>query len=204
MLVRRLEALGLIIGPLMFALSPLFWTDGHYGVTGGLLIAISTVPWVFGLIGESNALSHRLPVWSGLWLLLVLIGMFGTVAFGLQGVFESVFGVDHASSLADFEGYPLPVAIILVLAGPTFPAALFLLGAMYWRTEITPRWVALLLVFAAAAFPIARVTRSIPVALTADLVMLTTFCSVAWFAWRRTDSNAGHRIPQVRDAKIEQ
>lgn len=162
------------------------------------------MPWVFGLIGEYSALRPRLPVLSGLWLILVLIGMFGTVAFGLQGVFESVFGVDHASSLTAFEGYPLPVAIILLLAGTTFPAALFLLGAMYWRTEITPCWVALLLVFAAAAFPIARVTRSIPVALIADLVMLTTFCFLAWFEWRRTDGYAGHRIPQVRDAKIEE
>ncbi len=56
MVVRRLESLGLIIGPLLFALSPLFWIDGHYGVTGGLLIAIAAVPWVYGLIGEYNAL----------------------------------------------------------------------------------------------------------------------------------------------------
>lgn len=45
MVMRRLENLGLVVGPLMFALSPLFWVDGHYGVTGGLLIATATVPW---------------------------------------------------------------------------------------------------------------------------------------------------------------
>lgn len=138
MVVRRLESLGLIIGPLLFALSPLFWIDGHYGVTGGLLIAIAAVPWVYGLIGEYNALRPRFPLLSGLWMLLVLIGMFGTVAFGLQGVFESVFGITEFRSLATFDIYPLPVAIVLILAGPLFPVALLSLGAMHWWTGLTP------------------------------------------------------------------
>ncbi|WP_017793297.1 hypothetical protein [Leucobacter salsicius] len=188
MMMRRLQSLGLVIGPLIFALSPLFWIDGHYGVIGGLLIATATVPWVFGLIGEYNALSLRLPVLSGLWLLLVLIGMFGTVVFGLQGVFEAIFGVTEWRSLATFEVYPLPVAVVLTLAGPVFPAALLFLGAMHWRTGLTPRWSAALLVLAAVAFPIARITRSTPVAFIADLVMLAAFCAVAWFSWHRTSA----------------
>lgn len=175
---------------MMFALSPLFWVDGHYGVTGGLLIAMATVPWVFGLVGEYNALRAQLPIVSGLWMLLVLIGMFGTVAFGLQGVFESVFGVDDSSALAAFGVYPLPVTVILMMAGPVFPASLLCLGALYWKTGLTPRWGAVTLILAAVAFPIARVTRSIPVALVADLVMLAAFCTVAWFAWNRAGTTA--------------
>ncbi|UVI37748.1 hypothetical protein [Brevibacterium spongiae] len=190
MVVRRLESLGLIIGPLLFALSPLFWVDGHYGVTGGLLIAMASVPWVYGLIGEYRTLRPRLPLLSGLWMLLVLIGMFGTVAFGLQGVFESVLGATESSSLAAFESYPLSVTIVLILAGPVFPAALLSLGAMHWWTGLTPRWSAVLLVLAAAAFPVARVTRSVPVAFIADLVMLAAFCAVAWFAWNRRNEIA--------------
>ncbi|MFN3337592.1 hypothetical protein [Paeniglutamicibacter gangotriensis] len=185
-----MESLGLIIGPLLFALSPLFWIDGHYGVTGGLLIAIAAVPWVYGLIGEYNALRPRFPLLSGLWMLLVLIGMFGTVAFGLQGVFESVFGITEFRSLATFDIYPLPVAIVLILAGPLFPVALLSLGAMHWWTGLTPRWSAVLLVFAAAAFPVARISRSVPVAFIADLVMLAAFCVVAWFAWHRRDEES--------------
>lgn len=192
--IRRLESLGLVIGPMLFALSPLFWIDGHYGVIGGLLIATATVPWVFGLIGEYSALRLHLPVLSGLWMLLVLIGMFGTVAFGLQGVFESVFGVGEWRSLATFDAYPLPVAVVLLLAGPVFPAALLVLGAMYWRTGLTPRWSAALLVLAAVAFPVARVTRSTPVAFVADLVMLAAFCVVAWFSWRRESAAAARRL----------
>lgn len=190
MVIRRLQALGLILGPALFALSPLFWNDGHYGVAGGLLIALATVPWVYGLIGEYDDLRSRFPVASGLWLLVVLVGMFGTVAFGLQGVFESVFGVDDSAALAAFGDYPTTVAIILLLAGPVFPGALLLLGAMLWRSSLTPTWCAALLCLAAAAFPVARVTRSAPVALVADLVMLAAFGAVAWFSWRRATAPA--------------
>ena len=125
-------------------------------------------------------------------LLAMLTGSdaFGTVAFGLQGVFESVFGITEFRSLATFDIYPLPVAIVLILAGPLFPVALLSLGAMHWWTGLTPRWSAVLLVFAAAAFPVARISRSVPVAFIADLVMLAAFCVVAWFAWHRRDEKS--------------
>ena len=77
MWITRLQRSGLVLGPVLFALSPLFWVDGHYGVVGGMLIAVSMVPWVYGLLGEYERLRRPLPRISGLWLLLVLIGMFG-------------------------------------------------------------------------------------------------------------------------------
>lgn len=158
MRVSRLNDLGLVIGPALFALSPAFWKDGHYGAVGGMLIAVSTVPWVFGLIGQYDRVRSRLPLAAGLWLLLVLIGMFGTVAFGLQGFFEDVFGVDDASALAAFDGYPAAGTVMFLLAGPTFPLALLLLGMMLWHTRLSPRACSGLLVIAAIAFPIARVS----------------------------------------------
>lgn len=128
---------------------------------------------------------------------MVVIGMFGTVAFGLQGVFESVLGASEWRSTATFDIYPVPVAVILLLAGPMFPAALLLLGAQYWRTGLTPRWVAIALVFAAITFPVARVTRLTSVAFVADLIMLAAFCFVAWFSWRRTANVAQPPSPRV-------
>lgn len=184
MTVARFHALGLILGPALFALSPIFWNDGHYGVTGGMLIAVSTIPWVFGLLGEYNRIRAELPIAAELWFLLVLIGMFGTVAFGLQGFFEGVFGFDDSSSLAAFDGYPLAGTILFLLAGPTFPLALLLLGTILWRTRLSPRACSGLLLVAAAAFPIARATRVPAVALVADLAMLAAFCGVAWYSLR--------------------
>ncbi|MFZ2527679.1 MAG: hypothetical protein WAX14_08510 [Rhodococcus sp. (in: high G+C Gram-positive bacteria)] len=186
MLVPRLQILGLVVGPAIFALSPLFWNDGHYGIVGGMLIAVSTVPWVFGLLGEHERLRPAFPVVSALWFLLVLIGMFGTVAFGLQGFFEGVFGVDDSSALAAFEGYPTGGTVVFVLAGPAFPLALIVLGAMQWHTRMSPRWCVALLCVAAIAFPVARVTRSTPVAFVADIVMLVAFCWMARYSWLAT------------------
>ncbi|MFD7368046.1 hypothetical protein ACFV4I_17450 [Nocardiopsis alba] len=85
MIVRRLQAVALFLGPVTFAASPFFWNDGHYGVTGGMLIALSMVPWVYGFLGEYDRLREHMPTLSGLWLLVLLAGMFGSISFGLQG-----------------------------------------------------------------------------------------------------------------------
>lgn len=187
MFIRRLQVLGLVVGPVLFALSPLFWTDGHYGIVGGMLIAVSMVPWVFGLIGEYDRLRITLPRASVLWLLVVIWGMFGSVAFGLQGFFEGVFGVTPESPLNMFEIYPVAGATLLLISGPMFPAALMLLGVLYWLTGLAPRWVATLVCVAAAAFPIARVARVDWIAVAADLLMLIAFCAIAWIVWPRTE-----------------
>lgn len=183
MFIRRVQALCLVIGPTLFALSPIFWIDGRYGIVGGMLIAVAMVPWVFGLLGEYDRLRPHLPVVSGLWMLLVLIGMFGSIAFGLQGFFEGVLGTTDGASPATFTGYPTAGALVLLLAGPMFPAALVVLSIFHWRTRLAPRWVASLLALAAAMFPVARVARIDTLAVIADLLMLGTFCVIAWRAW---------------------
>ncbi|MEJ1087672.1 hypothetical protein WDU99_05015 [Microbacterium sp. Mu-80] len=151
MFIRRVQALCLVIGPTLFALSPLFWVDGHYGIVGGMLIAVAMVPWGFGLLGEYDRLHPHLPVVSGLWMLLVLIGMFGSIAFGLQCFFEGVLRTTDGASPATFTGYPAAGALVLLLAGPMLPAA--------------------------------RVARIDTLAVIADLLMLGTFCVIAWRAW---------------------
>lgn len=186
MLVQRLQAVALFLGPVIFAASPFFWVDGHYGVTGGMLIALSTVPWVYGLIGEYEQFRERVPVLAGLWLLLLLVGMFGSIAFGLQGFFEGVFGISDRTSLAVLDGYPPQSLFVLWLPGPTFPLALLAFGVILGRTRMSPRWVAVLLCFAAIIFPLARVLRLDWVAYIADLLMLLPFCHLAWHAWQRS------------------
>jgi uncharacterized membrane protein YhaH (DUF805 family) len=193
-LVPRLRVLGLVVGPAIFALSPLFWDDGHYGTVGGMLIAVSTVPWVYGLLGEYERLRVTLPVVSGLWILLVLIGMFGTIAFGLQGFFEGAFGVNDESGLTAFDEYPVGGTVVLLLAGPTFPLALIVLGAMQWHTRMSPRSCVVLLCVAAIAFPVARVTRSTPVALVADVMMLVAFCWMARHSWTATSGRRRENV----------
>lgn len=183
MWITRLQRSGLVLGPVLFALSPLFWVDGHYGVVGGMLIAVSMVPWVYGLLGEYERLRRPLPRISGLWLLLVLIGMFGSIAFGLQGFFEGVLGGAGGVALDAFADYPVWGAAVLLLSGPVFPLALLVLSILHWRTGLSPRWSAALLCVAAVAFPIARVVRLDVVAVAADLLMVVAFWVLAWHSW---------------------
>jgi hypothetical protein len=185
MLTHRLQAAGLLLGPVIFAASPLFWVDGHYGVTGGMLIALAMVPWVYGLIGEYERLRERVPTLAGLWLLLLLIGMFGSIAFGLQGFFEGVFGITGRASLAALDDYPPQSVLVLWLPGPTFPLALLVFGLLLGWNRMSPRWVAILICIAAIIFPLGRVLRVDWVAYFADLLMVLPFGYLAWRAWQR-------------------
>lgn len=186
MIVRRLQAAGLFLGPVIFAISPFFWVDGHYGVTGGMLVALAMVPWVYGLLGEYDHLRERTPIPAGLWLLLLLVGMFGSIAFGLQGFFEGALAADDRSGLAALDGYPPQSLFVLWLPGPTFPLALVVFGAMLAWTRLAPAWDAAMICAAAIAFPLARVLRTELVAYAADLLLVVAFGHLAWRAWRRT------------------
>jgi hypothetical protein len=185
MLIARLQAAGLLLGPVIFAISPLFWIDGHYGITGGMLIALAMVPWVYGLIGEYERLRERVPTLAGLWLLLLIIGMLGSIAFGLQGFFEGVFGITERASLAALDDFPPQSLLVLWLPGPTFPLALLIFGLLLGWNRMSPRWVAILICIAAIIFPLSRVLRVDWIAYIADLLMILPFGYLAWRSWRR-------------------
>ncbi|PWU56763.1 hypothetical protein DLJ47_04990 [Micromonospora sp. S4605] len=185
MVVQRLQAAALLLGPLIFAASPFFWIDGHYGVNGGMLIALSMVPWVYGLIGEYERLRECAPRAAGLWLLLLLIGMFGSITFGMQGFFEEVFGMVDRTALDQLEDYPPQSLFVLWLPGPTFPLSLLVFGILLGWTRLSQRWVAALICLAAIAFPVGRVLRLEWVAYLVDLLVIVPFSQLAWCAWRR-------------------
>lgn len=193
MVVQRLQAVAMVVGPVVFAASPFFWVDGHYGVNGGMLIALSTVPWVFGLIGEYERLRERVPVAAGLWLLLLLVGMFGTIAFGLQGFFEGAFGLHDRVGLERFADDPPQSLLVLWLPGPSFPAAMFAFGALLLWTRTAPWWDASLICLAAIAFPLGRVLRLEWVAYVVDVLVIIAFAHLAWRAWLRTTEPTGDR-----------
>ncbi|TDD05323.1 hypothetical protein E1181_15505 [Saccharopolyspora terrae] len=190
MVMQRLQAVALFLGPVIFAASPFFWVDGHYGVNGGMLIALSMVPWVYGLIGEYERLRERVPIAAGLWLLLLLVGMFGSIAFGLQGFFEGAFGLHSRIGVAGFADYPPQSLLVLWLPGPVFPGALLVFGVLLFWTRMSPWWDAALICLAAVAFPLGRVLRLEWVAYVVDLLVIVAFAHLAWRAWRRSTADA--------------
>lgn len=199
MVVQRLQAVALLLGPVIFAASPFFWIDGHYGVNGGMLIALSMVPWVYGLIGEYERLRERVPIAAGLWLLLVLVGMFGSIAFGLQGFFEGAFGLHDRVGLERFADYPPQSLLVLWLPGPTFPGALLVFGLLLFWTRMSPWWDATLICLAAVAFPLGRVLRLEWVAYVVDLLVIIAFAHLAWRAWHRDSAKAKTEVSGDRN-----
>ncbi|TQM36418.1 hypothetical protein [Pseudonocardia cypriaca] len=169
----------LVLGPLLLAASTFFWVDGRYGVVGGVLVALSSATWVYGLVGAWERLHPRLPAATAAGLVLTLLGTFGGIAFGLQGFFEGAFGVSSAESLAAVDQHPVAAWLALWGAGPLFPLSLVLLGAALLWTRLVPRPVAVALMIAGIAFPLSRIGRIDLVAHAVDVVLLGASASLA-------------------------
>jgi hypothetical protein len=176
-----LRCASLVLGPLLLAASTFFWEGGRYGVTGGVLVALSGIAWVYGLIGIWERLHPRLPVAAALGLVLTLLGTFGGIAFGLQGFFEGAFGLSAAESLAAVGEHPVASWLVLWGPGPLFPLSLVLLGAALLWTRLVPRPLAVALLVAGVAFPLSRIGRVELMAHAIDALLLG---ASAWLAAR--------------------
>jgi hypothetical protein len=153
-----------------------------------MLISLSMVPWVYGLLGEYEQLRAHIPRTAGIWLLLLLAGMFGSISFGLQGFFEEALGVVDRIALDSFSEYPPQSLLVLWLPGPAFPLSILLFGMMIGWTGVAPRWAAVFICIAAVAFPVGRVLRLEWVAYVVDFLVVLPFSYLAWRAWHRAEN----------------
>ncbi|ADD43988.1 hypothetical protein [Stackebrandtia nassauensis] len=178
-MTRILRTTSLILGPLSLAASTFFWEDGRYGVTGGVLVALASTAWIYGLLGVWEHLRDRSPLLSAVGIVLTVVGTFGGIAFGTQGFFEGIFDVSGAESLDAAARYPVASWFVLWLPGPLFPISLMLLGAMLLRLRVTPVPVAVALMLGGLAFPASRVSRVDLIAHGADVVLLAASAALA-------------------------
>jgi hypothetical protein len=172
MSLLALRRASLVLGPLLLATSTFFWEDGRYGLTGGVLVALASTTWVYGLIGAWELVHTRLPWAATCGLALTLLGTFGGIAFGLQGFFEGAFGLSAAESLAAICEQPVAAWLALWGPGPLFPLSLVLLGVALLWTRLVPRPLAVTLLVAGAAFPLSRIGRVDLVAHGVDALLL--------------------------------
>jgi hypothetical protein len=189
-----LRRTSLVLGPLVLAASTFFWVDGRYGVTGGLLVALASTAWAYGLLGAWERLHPRLPAAATAGLALTLLGTFGGITFGLQGFFEGAFGISTAESLAAVNQHPVAAWLALWGAGPLFPLSLVLLGAALLWTRLVPRPLAATLLVAGVAFPLSRVGR---VDLAAHAVDVLLLGASAWLATRLPAGTSSVRSPDA-------
>jgi hypothetical protein len=171
---RTLFGLSLVLAPLLFTASSLFWTtSGEYGVVGGALLVFGSLFWIVAFAALFGALRSRTPryaVWG--WLVAAYGAVCGGAAFAFQGMFVEMHGATHAESLAGLARYPVVANAIFWIGGPAFPISLLVLGVILARTRVAPWWAGAMLALGGALFPVARIPRIEGFALGVDLLML--------------------------------
>lgn len=184
-MIRYLHTLSLVTGPLLAAVATFFWEGDRYGVTASVLLAFSTVAWIYGLLGLWERVAAWRPWFGGVGIVLALAGFLGGMAFSFQGFFEELYGVSKTGSLDAAAEHPAASALVLWLPGPAFPLGLCALGIALARARLASSWLGGLLVLSGVCFPLSRITRSEPIAHLADLLILAAFTVIA-VAYLRT------------------
>lgn len=171
-LTRTIQGASLVAGPVLNAAATFFWTDGRHGVTGGTLVTLSSVFWLPGLLGLWELVRSSRPVLGSVGAVLAVFGAFGGIAFGLQGFYEGVFGMNQQQSLDALAAHPVASQLVLWLPGPIFPLALFLLAGSLALTRSAPMWVWALLAVGGLLWPVSRIPRVAAIAHVVDLAVL--------------------------------
>lgn len=171
-----LHGVCLVIGPVLFVLSTFFWLpNGSYGATAGALIVLSLVFWIAGLLGVLDTLRVRMPVYSGLVLLVLVYGAIGGATISARGLFEETMHWTRHDSTAVLSASGLESNVVYYWSAPLFPLALLLIGAGLARTRLVPLWTAGLVCVVGVAFPLSRVPRVSWLAHVVNLMIVVAF-----------------------------
>jgi hypothetical protein len=171
---RMPYALSLVIAPALFTAADAFWVGAaEYGLTAGTLLVLGSVFWVVAFAGLASAIRPHAPRLAGWGLLLGAYGAIcGGAAFGLQGVFNELYGVSHDQSLAALGEHPVVANVIFWMGGPAFPVTLLALACYLLVSRRAPVLVGVLLAAGAVLFPVARIPRIEILAMAIDLLIL--------------------------------
>lgn len=174
----------LIVAPVLGAV-PAFLVDaaGRYGVAGGAVTAISSVFWLYGVIGLFGLIRETYPAFGAAGLLVALYGIgLGGISFGLQGFYEGVYGLSKSASLEALAHYPVASNFVLWGAGYLFPPTIFALGVALRRARRVALWTAGMICLAALVFPVSRITRVEWIMHSASVLLLVPFAYLGWTA----------------------
>lgn len=168
----------LVIGQCIEFTSTFFWLEnGRHDINGSVLVILGMVFWSVGFVGLFSMFRENNPWYARLGLLYAFYGVLGGIAFGFEGLFSQLFGVEKAGVDA-FERFPLQLNLVLFWAGPAFPLSLLVLGVMIMVRKVQPWWIGLFMCIGAVAFPVSRIMRIAWVGHAADLILLVPLVSV--------------------------
>ncbi len=172
---RRIDALSLIIAPLLLATSTFFWNGVEVGLTGGTIQVICALFLILAFQALLRLTRSRFPALSTWGAIPIYLACIGANNWGMDGVFAATYGAlgatpEMRAALLDQMG--AAAVLTLFLPGLLFPLSMFTVGVMLTRIPSVPRWSAILLCIGAVAFPASRVPRIELLAHTADLFLL--------------------------------
>ncbi|MFC5184627.1 hypothetical protein [Actinomadura harenae] len=176
----------LILAPVLQAISTFFWQADRQGISTGTLIVLSTPCWIVGLAYIFHDIEKRVPRYAAIAFPLAVYGCVGGASFGLQGMYEELFGVSHDHTVDLIGQHPAAAFITLWMGGPLFPMSLIALGAVLTRIKYVPLPTGALIVAGGIIFPLSRIPREATIAHMADLILLLPFTHLAVQTLRNT------------------
>ena len=152
--------------------STFFWNeDGRHTATGAVFVIIGMVFWILGFVRLFEWFRLRYPWYFRIGLLYAIYGCLGGIAFGFEGLFSVIYHTQKAG-LDAYRQLPLHMNLVLFWSGPAFPISLMIMPFFLRRLHIFPTYVSGLLFAGGLAFPISRISRNIPLAHAADVLLL--------------------------------
>lgn len=183
-LQEKVAGVCLIAGPLLMMPNTFFeYRDGMLFWAGflGVLAYICLVPAVLGIARLLRERAPRLSVFGGL---LATVGTVGAVNFSTALLFEWAereAGTPEAMMAAINEVVEGRLFPVLVIFSIFFPISLLLLSVGLFRTDVVPRWVAVVLGIGALAFPAGHIGQSELISHLAEFLLLVP---MAWIGLR--------------------
>jgi hypothetical protein len=165
-------AICLIGGQSLECASTFFWNDeGRHTPLGATMVILGMVLWIAGFVRIFEWFRNTNPWFFRIGLLYAIYGCVGGIAFGFEGLFSAIYGLEKIGVEAHQE-HPLLMNLVMFWAGPAFPLSIVLVGALIWHKRLFAVYVPLLMIIGGLAFPISRITRLTLVAHAADLILL--------------------------------
>jgi len=127
--------------------------------------------WAVGLQGIFNMFRDQNPWYARLGLLYAVYGCLGGIAFGFEGLFGEILGIDKVGIEA-YGKFSLQMNLVLYWAGPAFPLSVMVLGGFMIYRKNAGTITGVLLILGAVAFPLSRIVRTEWIAHIADSLLL--------------------------------
>ena len=191
----------LVAAPLLSAASTFFWTDGEYGLDGGLLGILASVFWGLGFVGVFGLLRERYPVYAAAGLLVAMYGVIAGALFAFEDLHAAALGISHGRSTEALAQHPVHAALALWLPGPVYYLNLIVLAVALVRAGQIPRWTGGLIGLAGALYPMSRIPRVQLLAHAADLLLLIPMVYLGVRFLRRSQGRRG-RTDEIGTARL--